>query len=173
MLLVSSAGADDAESIPHLRPLDRGLRELIAIGVRDSPSFRALVERINASDVIVYVRCGRHLRPGVTGQMTFAGSSAGFRYIVVAIEPVGFPERRLATLGHELRHAVEVADTPSIVDVRSLGVAYGQMGRSSRLGVVTIFDTDAAIETGVQVWREVAGGKTTQVTQVASGAESE
>ncbi len=155
---VGSARADDIADMPHLRPLDNGLHQLVEMGIRNSPSFRALVNRLSTSDVVVYIRCGRRLRAGLSGQLTFLGTSAGIRYVVVAIQPDDLPERKIATLGHELQHAVEVADTPSIVDTPSLGVAYSRMGRSGRTGMGTSFDTTAAIDTGAQVWREIAKG---------------
>jgi hypothetical protein len=112
---------DEPEHLPHLRPLDRDMQALVASGMRESSSFRALVEQINASDVVVYIRCGRTLRSGLSGQLTFVGASAGLRYVVVAIEPEDLVERKIATLGHELMHAVEIANTPAIVDAQSLG----------------------------------------------------
>ena len=65
--LAASAHADEANTLSHLRPLDNSLQELLDIGIRDSPSFRALVDRINASDVVVYLRCSRRLRTGLSG----------------------------------------------------------------------------------------------------------
>jgi hypothetical protein len=149
--------ASERAPVPHLRPLDARLEEIVALGMRDSPSFRALVARLDASDVVVYIRCARRLRTGLEGQLTFVGTSAGLRYVVVALEPTVFRDRLIATLGHELRHAVEIADTPSIVDSLSLGVAYARMGRSARVGLQTVFDTDEAEEAGKRVWREILG----------------
>lgn len=156
-VLARPAHAHEATAVPHVRPLDSRLQELVALGMRDSPSFRALVTRLDASDVVVYVRCTRRLRAGLTGQLTFMGASSGLRYVVVALEPSALRDRQIATLGHELRHAVEIADTPSIVDARSLGDAYARMGRARRIGLDTVFDTDEAERTGELVWREILG----------------
>ena len=154
--LSAPARANQFDQLPHLRPLDREMRELLFTAIDASPSFRLLVDRINASDVIVYIRCGRGLRSGISGQMTFVGASGGLRYVIVAIDLNAALDRQIAILGHELRHAVEVADTPSIVDTKSLGVAYTRMGHSTKAGVgMTLFDTHDAVAAGEQVWREV------------------
>jgi hypothetical protein len=160
IVFLRSATAGDVEPIPHLRLLDRHLTELLHSGMRSSPSFRALVERLDASDVVVYVRCSRRLRAGLNGQLTFVGSSAGLRYVMVALDPEAPLERRIATLGHELRHAVEIAETPSIVDSQSLGVAYARMGHSARTTLNVTFDTDAAVHAGNQIWRELMQSQT-------------
>ncbi len=66
--------------------------------------------------------------------------------------------RKVAILGHELQHAIEIADRPEIVDSKTLARAYQVFGftrhsASSRLD----FDTTAAIGTGRAVWRELGG----------------
>jgi hypothetical protein len=52
-------------------------------------------------------------------------------------------------LGHELRHAVEIADADSVVDQASLGAAYRRFGFAStvmRSGEG--YDSQAAIDAG-------------------------
>jgi len=63
---------------------------------------------------------------------------------------------QIAALGHELRHAVEIADAPSVVDVASLGELYRRIGFAShgvRKG--TGFESRAAIESARRVWAEL------------------
>ncbi len=144
-----------SEPHPHIRPLDKDLRALVESGIRESPSFRALVAQLDASDVVVYIRCGRSMRSGLSGQLTFMGASSGLRYVVVSIEHDALPERKIATIGHELMHAVEIAATPSIVDSASLGGEYARFGKAGRAGMDFVYDTNAAIDVGRQVWREV------------------
>jgi len=59
----------------------------------------------------------------------------------------------MATLGHELRHAVEIAGMPEVRSDAQLASAYARIGwASSGDG---FFETDAAVETGQQVAREL------------------
>ena len=127
--------------------------------MRQSPTFRALVQRLAESDVVVYV-CRWHRRAGADGSLTFAAAAGGYRYVVVRVSAQRSQLQLLALLAHELRHAVEVAETPAIVDAPSLARAYAQLGyvsHVSRPGRVA-FDTEAAVVAGQQVLSEIQGG---------------
>jgi hypothetical protein len=60
-------------------------------------------------------------------------------------------------LAHELQHAVEIAERATIVDEESLTREYLRMGHANRSqSQGTTFDTQAAIDAGYQVYRELA-----------------
>ena len=62
---------------------------------------------------------------------------------------------QVATLGHELQHAFEIASTPSIVDDATLADAYKRIGfLSGKLGNSLAFETVAALQAGDRVRRE-------------------
>jgi hypothetical protein len=139
---------------PPIRSTDRRLRLLLADGGRVSPTFRALVARLRASDVVVYLQCDGPAGPD--GRLTFLSSAGGYRYVVVRM--ARFPRaQQIAMMAHELQHAVEIAEMPAIVDGPSLVREYRRIGyenRWSRLPGVS-FDTRAAVRIGEQVLREV------------------
>ena len=147
-----------AESIPDsprrpIRSTDPRLRLLLEEGLRHSPTLRALVARLHASDVVVYLRCDV---AGPNGRLTFVSSAGGYRYVVVRL--THFPRaQQIAIMAHELQHAVEIADTPAIVDGPSLAREYQRIGylnqASSLPGVA--FDTRAAVDAGKQVLKEL------------------
>ena len=159
-LLFTSPLSIAAESIlgglrPSIRSTDRRLRMLLEDGLRVSPTLRALVTRLSASDVVVYLRCdGPIERSG--GRLTFVSSAGGFRYVVVRMARLE-RARQIAIIAHELQHAVEIADTPAIVDGESLIREYHRIGyvntRSPLPGIA--FDTQAAVRAGEQVLREL------------------
>jgi hypothetical protein len=152
------AASDPRSLTPRLRPADAETREMVRLGRDLSPSLAALFTRIEATDVVVYLKCAR-LSSRVDGQLTFLSSVAGLRYVLVEIACDRGEIRRLATVGHELQHALEIAQWPSIVDEASLGRAYAEFGvqrdRTSTARVA--YDTPAAIEVGAQVWKEITG----------------
>lgn len=152
----SRAGDLDA-SFPHIRSTDARLRALIDDALATSATIRALAERITASDVVVFVACDNDPYARGPGRLNFISSAGGFRYVMVRLKP----KRRdlaIAMLGHELQHAVEIAETPSIVDEDSLAREYLRMGyRSHSSHVGLAFDTKAAVETGERVQEEVRG----------------
>lgn len=134
--------------------MDAQMRGLVQAGREQSPSFSALVDRLAATDVVVYVKCAL-LRPHLDGELTFLSAVAGFRYVVVRIAPHLTTPRKIAILGHELQHALEIAERPEIVDSATLARAYEQFGFTRRAGSRMDFDTAAAIGTGRTIWREV------------------
>ena len=120
-----------------------------------------LINRLEASDVVVYVRCDHTLRRGVTGKLSFVGMSAGTRYVLVRVGYLGDRLRQIALIGHELRHAVEVADTAAIVDTASFQREYARLGYVNRLasgnGVIA-FESDEAVAAGERILRELKNG---------------
>ncbi len=149
----AAAGLDD---VPRLRTGDRRLRALLDEAVARSPSLRALVERLQRSDVVVYLRCGA-LSPRLDGRLTFVSAVGGFRYVLVHLAAERSALRKMTALGHELQHAVEIAERPEIVDHASLARAYASFGfeRRAEHYAVTAFDTVAAVAAGEQVRREI------------------
>jgi hypothetical protein len=139
---------------PPIRSTDRRLRMLLEEGLRTSPTLRALVARLHASDVVVYLQCDGPAAPD--GRLTFLSSAGGYRYVVVRMARFGRLQQ-IAMMAHELQHAVEIAEIPAIVDGESLEREYKRIGYinpwSSLPGVA--FDTLAAVRAGEQVLREL------------------
>ena len=141
----------------HVRTSDARTRAAIADGIGGSAFFRDLVAQLDASDVIVYVESDCQMPPPLAGRLTFMSSVGGRRYLLVRIACSLEGRAQIAMLGHELRHAVEIADADSIVDEPSLGEAYRRIGFAStvmRAGAG--YDSRAAIEAGRRVWDELS-----------------
>jgi hypothetical protein len=155
--LVTAAAVSGNDNIPRLRTTDRHVRALLGEGLARSPSLRALNARLAAGNVVVYLTCAR-LPPRLDGQLTFVSAAGGFRYVVVRLATDRPWSRQIATLGHELQHAVEIAEQPAIVDQAALVRAYMRIGfaRVPQQHAVRAFDTLAAIAAGEQVRRELA-----------------
>jgi hypothetical protein len=155
-LVTSPPVGADGPAHARLRIPDRRLLPVVEAGRQQSASFRALIERLEATDVVVYVQCGA-LRPRLDGELTFISAVGGLRYVLVRIAWDLTLPRKIAILGHELQHALEVADNPDIVSARTLARAYERLGFTTQRGFGRVrFDTVAAIDTGVTIWRELA-----------------
>jgi hypothetical protein len=156
----------------HIRSTDRRLIRLVHDGVRTSETFRKLVDRIRHSDVVVYLECGGGGATG--GRLTFVSSVGGVRYLHVRVARLATADAQIALIGHELQHAVEVADAPDIVDAVSLAREYRRIGFASpRDSPGLSFDSDAAVETGYRVLRELTGRPAVQLPsdlQLLNGA---
>jgi hypothetical protein len=158
---IAVRASDPDLPFPHIRTSDPQMRVLIDDATRTSAIVRALVERIAASDVVVFVECERDPKVRAPGRLNFIAVAGGLRYVVIRLKP----KRRaaaIAMLAHELQHAAEVADAPSIVDEASLGREYARIGYRSHAapGGGVAFDTKAAVDVGRRVVAELLVAKT-------------
>src|SRR5262245_25096060 len=134
---IDARAGDPDTSFPHIRSTDARLRALIEDALASSATVRALAERITASDVVVFVACDNDPYVRGPGRLNFMSAAGGLRYVLVRLKP----RRRdlaIAMLAHELQHAVEIAETPSIVDEASLAREYARMGYRSRTSHVGV-----------------------------------
>jgi len=152
--LTAETPVDDAHR--HVRTTDRRLHRLLHEGLRTSDTFRGLVDRLHQSDVVVYLECGGPSTPG-GGRLTFVSAVGGYRYVHVRVSLLMSTDQQLAIIGHELRHAVEIADAPDVVDGPSMAVAYQRIGYAKPRTMGLAFDSDAAIEAGYRVLRDLSG----------------
>jgi len=128
----------------------------VRLGRRQSPSFQALLNQLEATDVVVYVECAR-LPARVDGQLTFQSAAAGTRYVLVRIAWDLPLARKIAILGHELQHALEIARSPDVVSAETMAAAYQRFGITRNRGGGRVdFDSAAAIDAGMTIWRELA-----------------
>jgi hypothetical protein len=126
-------------------------------GLARSASFRGLVARLDGSDVIVYVEPECPMSSRLFGRLTLLGAGGDRRYVNVRVSCMLSVTQQIAALGHELRHAVEIADAPSVIDDASLAAEYRRVGFTShaaRSGVG--YESRAAIDATHQVWVELA-----------------
>lgn len=137
----------------HIRATDGAVRKLLRRGFRESSTFASLITRLQRSDVIVYIEGVPRLPGALDGRMMMLPRvNNGFRYVRIQLSLRGTPEDSIALLGHELQHAVEVADAIGVVDGDGLAKLYQRIGVRSG---PQVYDTNAAQETGRTVRREL------------------
>ena len=145
-----------ADSVPHLRPETATLRALTAQAAARSSIVHELIDRLDRTDVVVYVRhrtFGPVLLDGRIGILSAAG---GLRYLVIELACDRSELVQMATLGHELHHALEIAGEPGIVNPRTLAQFYARIGVPSHpIGYGQTFETQAAADMGARVRREL------------------
>jgi hypothetical protein len=140
----------------RIRSEDPRVRDAFAFGVARSASFRDLVRRVEARDVIVYIEMDQQLRGRLAGRMRWVISTKAARYVRVSINPELTGFHFVATLAHELQHVVEVGDAPTVIDEPSLSAFYRHVG-SERRARSEAWDTDAAKLAGEVVRKELIG----------------
>jgi hypothetical protein len=139
----------------HVRAVDKRVSGAIAEGLRRSGTFAQLVLALDRSDVIVYVETGRKLPATVAGRLLLVARPEGPRYLRVQVTEGPHPHDLIALVAHELRHALEVAESADVRDDKSLIALYEKIGHLGR--GAHHFDTLAAQDTAKQVRSELAG----------------
>jgi len=137
----------------HVLTTDRALHAMLKTGFEQSPTFAALMRRLEVSDLTVYIQEVPRLPGALEGRLVMMPPAHGFRYVRIQVARRGSPSDTIALIGHELRHAVEVAEALEVTDEQGLAALY------RRIGVVQgkdVYDTHEAQETGRQVLKELA-----------------
>ena len=136
----------------QVRSTDTVILALIAEAASLSRTFRGLIETIEGTDGIVYVEsgaCGHGVRACLAMTVTPAGS---YRILRILIDMRQKPLEVMGSIGHELRHAIEVLENRALVDSATLYLFYAQEGARSD---GQPFETRAAIEAGYAVRNEI------------------
>ncbi|MCU1384709.1 MAG: hypothetical protein JWL71_3406 [Acidobacteria bacterium] len=141
---------------PHIRSTEAGLLATLADGARVSPTLRRLIDRLNASDVVVYLMFDRAATATLAGHTSLLTTAAGRRYLRVSIDRRSGGCRLAGILGHELQHAVEIAECPAVTDEAGLILLYQRIGFRSGGIAADCFDSAGAILAGRIIEREVA-----------------
>jgi hypothetical protein len=155
-LLVFGTASAGAQPTAHVRAMDAVAAQALSRGLEESAAFRALVETLDASDVIVHVVAWPALPMGLRGSMLFVARVAETRYVRVDLASLTPADQRVASLAHELHHACELARSAAATQdaVRAL---YRTIGKQVP-GTINAFETDLAERTAAQVWSEIRRG---------------
>lgn len=155
--------------IRRIRVLPTCVNTLLEDATAVSSTVRALVARIEQSNLIVYVRCVAFNQATFVGRLMFLTATAGQRYLVIELRNPEQWQTQVVTLAHELQHAVEIADAPWVVNQAGMAQYYSQAGITVGTRRLT-FDTDAARQVGLRVQRELSAVLAArQVTRADTG----
>lgn len=154
LFVSSSQAADQSTGDPRVRTLDPCPAALVEEATAQSPTVRALVDALERSDVVVYVRCVFFKDSSLSGRLAFLSSVADLRYVVVEIRLHEQFSSQTATLAHELQHAVEIAEAPSVRDPLTMADHYRRIGIAIGRHPL-VFETAAARAVGERVHREM------------------
>src|SRR5436189_4442 len=113
-------GAMLNDAFRRVRAADNHVKRLLEEGLKRSVTFGDLVAAVNASDVIVYIQRVDRLGPTIAGQLMIVPVPNAQRYLRIQILNHLSPEESIALIGHELRHALEVAAAPDVRDQQGL-----------------------------------------------------
>jgi hypothetical protein len=169
LVLAAPAFAQAGPPSPRVRPLSSGMPDFVREAADRSPSIRALLARLEGSDVVVYVRMLPFASTAIDGHIALQSVASGTRYLVVELAGGRSRLVQMATLGHELHHALEVAAEPSIVSANTLATYYARIGMQveGNSGHLT-FETRAAGDAGRLARRELLSPISSRSTEWTS-----
>jgi hypothetical protein len=130
LLCVPSARALAAPppGVAGIRPLDQFACAVLREGLLRSPTIRAQAAAIATSDLIVYLRSDWRRLSGDNGYLTFLTAAPEVRFVQIHFSVPSMPDEAIEILGHELQHAIEVAQAPWVRDSAAFGRLYLQIG---------------------------------------------
>ena len=161
LVMSTPSYAAPAATLKHIRPRDPDAALLLRFGTERSTRFREIVRQLERSNVIVYIDVRTESTHPVGGGLTFLAEAHGYRWVRAVVDS-GTSNRgrtfqdifRLtAILAHELRHAVEASEAPTLKNVREFERYFREIG----VNEPNVLDTLAARETGAWVEGELRG----------------
>jgi hypothetical protein len=140
-----------------IRSSDRALNELLADGYARSTTFQRLVDAISVTNTIVYIKAGICAFGQVIAcLLPFMATTDTARYLrIILTQPLDLAkkDRLIALIGHELQHALEVAERSEVIDVTSMIAMSRRIGfpLKGRPG----YETSAARAAGNAIFEEL------------------
>jgi hypothetical protein len=157
LLVAAIAGAAVPPApFAKLRPQSPRVAAWIARGLAESATFRALVARIEAGDVIVYLEARPDFDRGVSACVTWMAATPWARFVRASLRPDLPGREAVAMIAHELQHVIEVLDHPDVRSELSLAGLYARIGHSTTV-TGRRWDTRAALAAGARVRLELPG----------------
>ncbi len=147
----ASGSATDPAS--RLRPASTFVAGVIEEGACRSATLRSMVATLQTTDLIVYVTMVPVSDHRVAAGLQYLGATTTHRILQVVLR---FPlDRiaRMAMLGHELQHVIEVASAPEIRSQKTLEDYYRAHGVPG--ATESTYETDTARRTELRVREEV------------------
>ena len=153
-LLVGPVASDTS----RLRPVSAFEAAVIREGLCASPTLRALADRLDASDLTVHVTVKPFLDRRLSGGLRFLAATSTDRVLLIEIAFGLDRYARIAMLGHELQHAVEVAETAQIRDKEGFRRFYASHGVVG--AIECAYETEAARHAEIAIRHELARATT-------------
>lgn len=158
--IIQPAAVEPETPLP-VRSENAEIAAAITDAIDQSPTFARLVDAINRTNGIVYIQAGRCPVPGLRGCLLhLIYSTDHARYLWIRVQPMVHRIDLASTLAHELQHALEVLQQPSIRQHHDLLQFYrspdARAFGSSAQGTFASYETAAAIAIGATVRMELA-----------------
>ncbi|MFN2445304.1 MAG: hypothetical protein ABR606_06955 [Vicinamibacterales bacterium] len=150
------ADTSDRSPFTRVRGADAETRRLIAEAADRSRTFRTMIDEIQRSNALVIVQFGLCGKGRFRSCVSAVEGDHRQRHIRILVSTRTTGDRLLATIAHELQHALEIVREADVIDgVRALAlyrrIATGDCGE----GLSEACETDAALAVEAKVLEEL------------------
>jgi hypothetical protein len=146
----------EARMFTRVRGLDAEFQALIREGDARSITFRDLVDEIQRSNTIVMIQYGQCAKGLIRSCVAHVSGDPKARNIRIVINTRTTNDRLIATIAHELHHAVEIIRTPDATDAEQVMALYRRIGKGDcAKGRSDRCETEAALAVEAKVLDEL------------------
>jgi hypothetical protein len=131
------------------------MQAVLAEGIQYSPTISALVDTLDASNVIVHVECAHLNSLTLQGRTLFVVAKRDVRYVRVQVDCLLMRRELMAIIGHELQHAAEIAAAEDVVDERTFARLLQKIGFLACCSTQERYETRGALDAGDRVMDEM------------------
>lgn len=141
----------------RLRPQSDRVARWLREARRRSPTVQRLVDRIEQSDVIVYLDINPGLGPNVAACLTWMAATNSRRFVRATFRMDLGMDDAIAMVAHELQHVVEVVEHPEVRSNETLLDLYTRIGHATGNNGLR-WDTADAVAVGTLARLEATHG---------------
>jgi hypothetical protein len=163
VMLLTVSGATRAQSVDEpvptvgspnarVRGLDPSARHILQRAAEGSPTIVRMLGDLESTDLMVGIETA-HLPRFLNGEVRVVAATASVRYLRVRLNVPRGDDDLVAVLGHELRHALEIAGMQDVRNASALVSAYQRIGTKGHGD--GYYETEAALEAGRTVAKEL------------------
>lgn len=163
--LIAAQSLATRDEYPHVRVPQPRVARLVAAAVERSPTFASLVRQLQETDVVVFVGTTTALAPRIVGRTMLVNATPSIRYLQADVRADAPEYEIIATIAHELQHAIEIAGS-GVRDERALAALFDSIGERHARG----FESDAARMVGARVRRELSARPAKLIAQTKPAA---
>jgi hypothetical protein len=148
---------DEAPRLVRIKPADAEMRRLVLSGHARSATFRALMDEIHQTNVVVVIQFGQCAKGRIRSCVSHVEGDSRQRHIRIKVNTRTTDDRLIATIAHELHHALEIAREPDVTSSELTLALYRRIGMGRcREGLDEKCETEAALQSEHRVNDELA-----------------
>jgi hypothetical protein len=134
---------------------DPTVKTLLHDGFERSATFRRLVEKIDCTNGLVYIEPGK-CKPGFSACLLMSVTVAGpHRLLHVRVDTSRDWNTVIASIGHELQHAIEALSETGVTTGAQLELFFERLTGGPTARGQLEFETDAALKAGYDVEKDL------------------